>query len=694
MKPGVLLEKITAETVGFRRASFFGAILASTGLGVWFLARAFSREGFSALEVAQLILFAFLLHQIVTGFWLAVLGGWTQFFPGKEIRMGWTGPVHPAATPPVRTALVLPMYNEDSGPIFAMAETLWNDLQATGRGDEFDIFFLSDSNRPENWIAEEWGWFDLCRRTGGWSRIHYRKRRSPRHGKSGNLADFCRRWGAHYRYMVTLDADSIMTAGLITRLVSMMESAPRVGIIQTLPYQIFGRTLFRRIQQFSVRLYAPVFAAGANYWHLFAGNFWGHNAILRVAPFIQFCDLPELPEPSTDRRHILSHDTIEAALMRKAGYDVWLAYGEEGSYETAPPNLADHMVRERRWCRGNLQHFWFLFAPGIDFANRFHIWTGLMAYLAAPLWLAFLVCGAFDSFFKHHLSLLSSGVGGMASSTGRAYSILFFATLGLLLLPKLIGLWSARRRMNQMGGWLRTMGSVACETLAWSAWAPSMMLYNSLFVMEELLGKQVGWAPQNRTEAQAPSLFFMLRRFWLPVAAAVLAGFLITKYIPHQMGILLPILIAWLATPWLAWLTAQPDAGEWARRIGLFLVPEEIESHLNREIRGYLHRVDQAGRGSISRKSEITRLVRDPALNALHISLLRVRRMVSEKTRQHLVPLREKALEKNPAGLSQAEWMDLLTDPDSCLWLHRQFWKRPTGRIHSWWREGERPAVS
>ncbi|NDB95862.1 MAG: glucans biosynthesis glucosyltransferase MdoH, partial [Verrucomicrobia bacterium] len=206
MKPGVLFEKITAETVGFRRASFFGAILASTGLGVWFLARAFSREGFSGLEVAQLILFAFLLHQIVTGFWLAVLGGWTQLFPGKEIRMGWTGAVLPAAIPPARTALVLPMYNEDSGPIFAMAETLWSDLQATGRGDEFDIFFLSDSNRPENWIAEEWGWFDLCRRTGGWSRIHYRKRRSPRHGKSGNLADFCRRWGAHYRYMVTLDA--------------------------------------------------------------------------------------------------------------------------------------------------------------------------------------------------------------------------------------------------------------------------------------------------------------------------------------------------------------------------------------------------------------------------------------------------------------------------------------------------------
>jgi len=686
VKPSAFrIRPITAEEVGLRRAVFFGAIFAGTGLGVWFLARAFVSEGFSFLEGMQLILFALLFHQIVAGCWLALLGGWSLWMekhpPGPWNEPGLAvAPEHPA-----RTAIVLPMYNEAPGPIFAAAEVLWRELQAAPR--EFEIFFLSDSNRPEQWIAEERGWFELCRRTGAWGRIHYRKRRSPRHGKSGNLADFCRRWGAHFRYMITLDADSLMTATLVRRLVGWMEKSPRTGILQTLPYQILGQTLFRRMQQFSARMYGPVFAAGANFWHLFAGNYWGHNAIVRIAPFIQFCDLPELPGTVPARRQILSHDTVEAALMRKSGYDVWMVFGEEGSYETGPPNFVDHLAREKRWCRGNLQHFWFLFSPEIDFANRVHIWMGLMAYGAAPLWLLFLIGGALDCFFKHRFSLLSSGIGGADGLLGHTYGTLFAITLGLLFLPKIIGWLTAAPHWRFFGGSVRSACSVVLETLAWAVWAPSIMIYHTWFILREWLGRSLIWTTQNRGEGRGLPFLVVFHRLSLPWAVAGVAGFFVQTYLPEQWVAFSPLFLAWLLTPVLAWWTSFPGAGAAARRFGLFCIPEETGAPFCRTIQPYLQAVREPWMETGDLRTEVFRLLRHPLWNSLHVRLLRARKGAAESRPRIPLVKREQVFTASPEAMGNGEWMELLSDAETCLWLHRNFWKRPA--CHRGGREAE-----
>ena len=674
---GYRLRPITAGEVSLRRAVFFGAIFAGTGLAAWFLGQAFAAEGFSFLEILQLVLFVLLFHQILAGCWLALLGAWS-LWAEKNPPRPWDEPGEKAAPAPTpRTAIVVPMYNEAPGPILAAAEVLWQELQSAA--GEFEIFFLSDSNRPEQWIAEERGWFELCRRTGAWGRIHYRKRRSPRHGKSGNLADFCRRWGAHFRYMVTLDADSLMTAALIRRLVEWMEKSPRTGILQTLPFQVLGQTLFRRMQQFSARLYGPVFAAGANFWHLFAGNYWGHNAIVRVAPFIQFCDLPELPGPVPARRQILSHDTVEAALMRKSGFDVWMIYTEEGSYETGPPNLVDHLVREKRWCRGNLQHFWFLFSPEIDFANRVHIWSGLMAYGAGPLWLLFLVAGALDGFFKHRFSLLSAGLGGADGLWGHAYTVLFAVTLGLLFLPKAVAwLWAAPH-WRSLGGAIRSAISVVLETLAWAVWAPSLMLYHTWFILREALGLPLGWTTQNRGEGRGLSWAMVFRHLWLPWGVAGLAGFMVQTYLPEQGWILAPLFAAWLLTPFLAWATSFPAAGAAARRLGLFCTPEETGAAYCRGVQPYLQAVRQPWMEGGDLRAELGRVLQDPLWNSLHVRLLRARKGAAEERPRISLARRERVLAAAPESLGSAEWMDLLSDASTCLWLHRNFWKRSGG---------------
>jgi membrane glycosyltransferase len=148
--------------------------------------------------------------------------------------------------------------------------------------------------------------------------------------KSGNIEDWIKRFGAGYDHMIILDADSLMTGDTIVRLVSAMEGHPGVALIQTLPIVVNARTLFARLQQFSGRLYGPLIAAGIAWWHGSEGNYWGHNAIIRVRAFAQDAGLPDLKGRKPFGGHILSHDFVEAALMRRGGWaSEWRQLGRQ-----------------------------------------------------------------------------------------------------------------------------------------------------------------------------------------------------------------------------------------------------------------------------------------------------------------------------------------------------------------------------
>ncbi len=685
MRKAIQPEQLTPDFVGFRRASFFGAILATTGLGLWLLWRSFLPEGISALEWTQLVLFALLFQQIATGFWLVAFGCLVVLTGGDRAEIEHTIDEESGASH-APTAIILPIFNEDVARVFRGVEAMWEGLDKAGGNEGFDFFILSDSNRPENWIAEEIAWLDLCRKFDAFGRIFYRKRRVPRNSKSGNVADFCRRWGARYRYMIVLDADSIMTGQLLRRLVAMMEKNPRVGIIQTAPQLAMGRTLFRRMQQFAAKVYAPLFAAGSNYWHLFAGNYWGHNAIIRIRPFIEHCDLPELPDPDEKKRHIFSHDTVEAALMRKAGYDVWFATTEKGSYEEGPPNLSDSLGRDRRWCLGNLQHFWFLFAPGIDFANRFHIWTGVMAYLSSPLWLLFLVTGVVDLAYKNRFSLLSSLPGSEFSYSGGAVQVLIIATLALLFVPKILALLITLPRSRPFGGALRLTGSALIETLTWTLLAPAIMLYYTRFVIFNLLGLTIHWTNQNRSDDKGLGFFESFRIFWLPPVVGLFAIAALIIWSPAQIILLSPILAGWLLAPLIAWATSQPWLGDLSRKAGLFAIPEENPETCPAE----LHHAGQIG--SVEEEFEgishsgLVRAVIDPIAHSLHVALLREREPMSNKVDEVRADTTNQLLNEGPDALTPAQRYALLWDAESLRRLHHEVWSSPTDRLHPWWQ--------
>src|SRR3954454_8268804 len=292
-----------------------------------------------------------------------------------------------------RTAVVMPVYNESTARTFAALAAMREEIEATGLGEHFDYFVLSDSTDPDAWIAEERAFLAWRQELGADARVFYRHRPKNHHRKAGNVADFVTRWGGAYEHMLVLDADSLMTGETIVRLAAAMEADPDAGIIQTLPLIINRNTLFARLQQFAARIYGPVIAAGLSAWSGRDGNYWGHNATRRPRAFAESCGLPDLPGTPPFGGHILSHDFVEAALIRRAGWTVRIAADIAGSYEESPPSIVDFAARDRRWCQGNLQHARIIGARGLHWISRFHLVSGIFSYAASPLWLLLMIAG-------------------------------------------------------------------------------------------------------------------------------------------------------------------------------------------------------------------------------------------------------------------------------------------------------------
>ncbi|MCI0600452.1 MAG: glucans biosynthesis glucosyltransferase MdoH, partial [Beijerinckiaceae bacterium] len=368
------------------RILVFGGGLALTIYGGHEMYRVVDVGGVTPLEWALLLLF------IANFSWIALactgtLAGfiWLLFFAPKR-------PLIPGSLRH-RTAVVMPVYNETPSRVFGAVAAMVEEVEASGFGRAFDWFFLSDTTDPEIFIAEEQAYLAMREKLGPDCRLYYRHRPKNRNRKSGNIEDFVTRWGGRYEHMVVMDADSLMAGQTIVALAAAMEADPDSGIIQTLPLIVNRNTLFARLQQFAARIYGPVIAAGVAVTMGRDGNYWGHNAVIRTKAFAARCGLPELRGRPPLGGHILSHDFVEAALMRRSGYAVYMLPNLGGSYEECPPSLIDLATRDRRWCQGNLQHSRLLAAKGLHPMSRQHLMSGIMSYAASPLWMAQLMVG-------------------------------------------------------------------------------------------------------------------------------------------------------------------------------------------------------------------------------------------------------------------------------------------------------------
>lgn len=680
-----------------RRVLFFSCVLVLTSVATWVMADILWRGGLSGVETAMLALFVPLFGMVALGFVQALVGFVVLLRARDTYEIGVTLPPEVsaggAATLPA-TALLIPIYNEDVSRVYEGLRAMYLALANAGLISRFDFFILSDSTDPNKWIEEEVGWIDLCKQLKGFGRIFYRKRHIPLNRKSGNVSDFCRRWGKNYRYMIVLDADSLMEARTLERMVRLMEANPRTGILQTAPQPIQAQTPLARMLQFAGHCYGPVFQAGLNYWQSNNGNFWGHNAIIRTAPFIEHCALPALP--GTRHSRFMSHDYVEAALMRKANYEVWLAYTLDGSFENLPPTLTDCAKRDRRWCRGNFQHSWLLMAHGLMPLNRLHLSLGILSYLCSPLWLAFMALGA----VAFRREVLTPGVPydadiGISSyldvGGGRLALILFLVTLAMLTLPKVLAvaliLCDEKRRRAFGGGW-RTVTGLVTEHALSALLAPIQMLFTSLSVAFVLLGREITWGAQRR-DAEGLDWPGILRAHAWHTAAGLTGAEVAYRIHPAFFWWTLPVTLGLALSVPLSALLAHEPFGRLLNRLGLFRTPPETEpplmvSHLEKNLE--LCRSQLPPPGWLRRFYGVAQVALDPYINAAHVSLLRVKRKLSYPVTASFQKLLERLLTQGPAALTRRELLALLRNADSVTELHDRLWKTPDRQLPEWWK--------
>ncbi len=606
-----------------RRAAVFGTAVLTTGLATLELRAVLSLNGLGIFEALLLVLFAVSFLWISLSFWTSLVGFFALLTRWRP--QGLARP-KPGRTLESRTAILMPVYNEDPREVFARVQAMHEALADTGEGEVFDVFILSDTTDPKVWLAEQQAWFDLTRaRAGQGGAIYYRRRSENRARKSGNIADFCRRWGARYDFMVVLDADSLMTADTLVELARIMEANPSAGLLQVPPTLINRRSLFARMQQFASALATPVLARGLAFWQLGEGNFWGHNAIIRVRAFTECCGLPNLPGQAPFGGLILSHDFVEAALLRRGGWKVWMVPELGGSYEESPPTVLDFAVRDRRWCQGNLQHMKILVAKGLHPISRLHLAMGVMSYAASPLWLVFLLVGlaaavethlAKTRYFMDH-----SPFPVWPQSDPWAAIQLFALAMAMLFAPKLFSLLAILldgRRARLFGGRLRATGSLILELIFSTLIAPAMMLFHTSFVLEVLIGRDSGWGSQRREEGKVS-----LREAFDRHRAQVLAGILLASVfivLPQSLGWWFsPLAAGLILAPLLSFATASLKLGDWMGRLGIFRIPEETEPlPVLRRAREIL----AASRVSEVEGSALQALAADPKRLALHRALI------------------------------------------------------------------------
>ncbi len=697
MQSTEIFQIINPKRLRRRRAVFYSSVMFVTSLASWFMADLFWRndEKIRGLEWPLLILFVILFTQIAVGFVTALLGFYVINRGGDRHRITSTIKTD-EDTPLASTAIIMPVFNENVSRVFEGLRVIYRSLQETQKLENFDFFILSDSNQPNQWIQEEIAWVELCKQVNGFGRIFYRKRRHQINKKSGNVADFLRRWGKRYRYMVVLDADSIMSGEAIVKLVALMEKNPQTGLIQTAPRLVYGESLYARLQQFSNRLYSPIFLAGLNYWQQHEGNYWGHNAIIRVQPFMDHCALPDLPGREPFGGRILSHDFVEAALIRKAGWHVWLAHDIEGTYEEGPPTLIDSAKRDRRWCQGNMQHAWLIAVRGFRPANRIHLLMGVMAYVSSPLWLLFLVLSTIhvfnqlpDTTRRFHPEIYTS-VFGHTIEVPESLSLFLF-TLLLLFLPKVISVivvLQSDANAQRFGGRGAVVVSAILETAQSVLLAPIHMLFNSRFVFSTLLGQGVSWIAQHRGAEDGTDWREAILTHGGQMVFGLIWGVSSFILLPTFFWWLSPVLAGLVLVIPLSIVLSKESLGRHARRIGLFLTPEETQPTY--ELRRLTQNLSECYKHmrpieSLRADYGLLQAVLDPYINAVHVSMLRQRRP-SEESRDWFLLLRHRLLSEGPQHLTSKEKLALLLDAESMICLHEELWRHPVSSLAEWWR--------
>lgn len=540
------------------------------GLLAW-LTSILGNQGWSAIDVLIFICFAIAAPWSVVGIWNALIGLW--LLHGRRDPRRIVAPFAYAGdmeTPIVaRTAILMTLRNEDPARAFARLETTILSLAATGHDAKFSYFILSDTNDAIVALQEERRFADLKRRHPHMAeRLFYRRRTSNEGFKAGNVRDFCERWGRDFEFMLPLDADSVMSGKTICRMVRMGQAFPKLGILQSLVVGAPTKSGFARIFQFGMRHGMRPYTMGSAWWAGDCGPFWGHNALVRIAPFRDHCHLPLIPGKPPLGGQILSHDQVEAVLMRRAGFECRVLPEETGSYEDNPPTLLEFTRRDLRWCQGNMQYWALIGMKGIEPMSRFQLVWAILMFIGIPASTLLIGLAVLKPFDGESLILFPAD-----SALG-----LYAAFLGMYLAPKLAGFLDIALSpggLARYGGPLRFAGGVIGELFFSFLLGAATTLRTSLFMIGLLFGRSVIWSGQAR-DAHALSWSSAIAGLWPQMIFGLFLYALAALHAPSLIFWSAPLTLGYLLAVPFAVLTSRESFGHFLEKTGLCAIPEDL----------------------------------------------------------------------------------------------------------------------
>ncbi len=553
-----------------RQALFFALVGLSIASLSWLCAVALAAGGSRAVDIVLVALFAITLPWTVISFWNATIGLLIMRFARDPVAFVTpiAGAVDGDEPITASVAILACIRNEPPERVIRGLAPVLEGLATLGVGERFHLYALSDTADPAIAAAEEASFGALAQSWRGRIAISYRRRTVNAAFKAGNIRDFCERWGKQHDLALVLDADSVMTAQAVLRLVRIMQIAPRLGILQSLVIGMPSTSAFARLFQFGMRLSMRSYTIGSAWWQGDCGPYWGHNAIIRLAPFMAHCELPVLPESALVAGHVLSHDQVEAVLMRRAGYEVRVLAEEGGSFEQNPPTLLEFIRRDLRWCQGNMQYWHFLVMRGLRPVSRYQLGFAILMFLGSPAWMGLLVLGSVA------LALAGSPAAFIDHKTGL---VLFATVLVMWFAPNIataIDILSRRELRTAFGGGIRFTVSAVAQSIFVLLLLPIMWFGHTLFLARLLLGRSVGWTVQTREDHEVP-FGLAARQLWpqtlLGLATMGLLAVTVPSAIPYALFIAGGLVVS---IPF-AVVTAAPRLGRALVRVGFCRLPEE-----------------------------------------------------------------------------------------------------------------------
>ena len=564
---------VDARQLFWRRSAIAVLVISSIGLLALWMGYLLFADGFSLSGLVMLAAFVMTLPYLTLTFWSSLIGFLVLRFSRDPIAtvLPAAARVKQDAVSQSRTAVVMPTRNEDPEEVIRRLGAMASWLESEAPDEHYEFFVLSDTFDPDIARKEEAvfaAWRENAARP---DRLHYRRRTSNEGFKAGNVREFMERHGDRFDFMLVLDSDSVMSAHAIRRLVSIMDADEKIGILQPLIVGLPSASPFARIFQYGMRHGMRVFATGSAWWQGDEGPYWGHNALIRIAPFRDHCHLPWIPEKRFLGGQILSHDQVEAVLMRRAGYECRVIPLEDGSYEDNPPTLPDFLARDLRWCQGNMQYVHLLRLEGARLIGRQQLLFAILMYLGAPCWMLFLGVG-----LGHAITGTPLFAGSVDMMLGLG---LFGVMMTMTFAPKLLGMIDVlfdKEKREAFGGTGTVMKGAGFDLLFGFLAGPVLALTHALFIVGLFFGRTVTWTAQQR-QGRMVSTLEALQNLWPHTLLGAGATLALAVTAPAVLPWALPVLIGMMLAVPFACFTTHKAFGRWLERNQVCATPEEIK---------------------------------------------------------------------------------------------------------------------